>query len=356
MAFVAGGARAMLLPMRDASIEHADRRASDADRERAAAVLRSAAGSGQIDIHELDDRLGDVYRAQTIGQLASVTWDLDHQGPEVVAPGRQPRPGAWRSAAFRFHATAYLLTNGFLFGIYMFTTSGGVPWPFFPAGGWGIGLGMHAHGAREHQRRQAQRALRRRAGLERAEPPAVEATGSSKQLPPPPVAVAPRRFVVAMFTDIAGSTRLNEALGDAEWVRVRNHHRALLQQCFETGGGYEVNALGDGFLARFDTPAAAVRCAVTIQQRLEQQRAETGFAPSVRIGVHSGDAVEDGTDIIGAVINLASRVTSAAEPGEILVTEPVVDHLGHAHELEDRGLVQLKGVNRPRHLLAVSWR
>jgi class 3 adenylate cyclase len=116
-----------------------------------------------------------------------------------------------------------------------------------------------------------------------------------------------------------------------------------------------VNALGDGFLSRFDTPSAAVACAVAIQRRLDKQRNDNGFAPSVRIGIHSGDAVEDGTDLIGAVINLASRVTAAGEPGEIIITEPVADQLGDRFDVEDRGLVALKGVGQPRHLLAVPW-
>jgi class 3 adenylate cyclase len=338
------------------AIEHAEREVSDADRERAAAVLRVAAGRGRIDIHELDDRLGDVFKARTIGQLASVTWDLDHPGEAAPpAPPRGPRMRRgmrWRNAGYRAHAWAYILTNGFLFGTWAITTPGGFPWFFFPAGGWGIGLGMHAWAATESERKKLETEQRQQAKMVRVPPAALG--GADRPLPPAPKPA--RRFVVAMFTDIAGSTRLNEALGDAEWVRVRSHHRALLQECFSSGGGYEVNALGDGFLARFDTPAAAVRCAVAIQERLEKQRGDTGFAPSVRIGIHSGDAVEDGGDLLGAVINLAARVTSAAEPGEIIVTEPVADHLGERFDTEDRGLVTLKGVGQPRHLLAVAWR
>jgi class 3 adenylate cyclase len=76
----------------------------------------------------------------------------------------------------------------------------------------------------------------------------------------------------------------------------------------------------------------------------------------VRIGVHAGDAVDDGQgDIIGRVVNLAARVTSEAEPGQILITEPVADHVDKDTKLEDRGLVMLRGISQPRHLLAVSW-
>ena len=95
-----------------------------------------------------------------------------------------------------------------------------------------------------------------------------------------------------MFVDVVGSTGLNEALGDDSWVRVRAGFAPLLGECFEREGGWEVNTAGDGVLARFDAPAAAVSAAIEINRRLARQRDETGFAPSVRIGIHSGDVVD----------------------------------------------------------------
>ena len=65
--------------------------------------------------------------------------------------------------------------------------------------------------------------------------------------------------------------------------------------------------------------------------------------------------VMGGGDVIGMVVNLAARVTNEAAPGEILVTEPVADHVDKDVKLEDRGLVMLRGISQPRHLLAVSW-
>ena len=159
-----------------------------------------------------------------------------------------------------------------------------------------------------------------------------------------------------MFVDVVGSTSLNEALGDESWVRVREQLRALLAECFAREGGWEVNSAGDGILARFDHPNGAACAAVEVLRRLDQQREDTGFAPSVRVGIHSGDALEDGDDLIGTVINLAARVTSAAEPDQILVTEHVADHLDPSLHTEDRGIHSLRGISRPRHLLAVGWR
>jgi class 3 adenylate cyclase len=75
----------------------------------------------------------------------------------------------------------------------------------------------------------------------------------------------------------------------------------------------------------------------------------------VRIGVHAGEALEEESDLIGNMVNLASRVAAVAAPGEICVTEPVADKVSDRFHLEDRGLHTLKGVARPRHLLSVSW-
>ena len=124
------------------------RRIVDADRNRVVAMLQKAAGEGALDLVELDQRLSEVYAAKTSGQLAMVVHALDLDRP-AAAPARQPRERGllWRSTGFRYHAGAYGLTNGFLVGTWALTTPGGFFWPFFPAAGWGIGLGMHAMAA-----------------------------------------------------------------------------------------------------------------------------------------------------------------------------------------------------------------
>jgi class 3 adenylate cyclase len=166
-----------------------------------------------------------------------------------------------------------------------------------------------------------------------------------------------RQWVAVMFTDVVDSTTLTETLGDEEWTRVLSRHREFVRSCFNGRGGQEVGTQGDGCLARFSSPADAVACAVDIQRQLKEVSEDAGGFPlQVRIGVHAGDAVDDGQgDIIGRVVNLAARVTNEAEPGQILVTEPVADHVDKDTKLEDCGLVMLRGVAQPRHLLAVSW-
>ncbi|MGH2759282.1 MAG: adenylate/guanylate cyclase domain-containing protein, partial [Actinomycetota bacterium] len=163
------------------------------------------------------------------------------------------------------------------------------------------------------------------------------------------------RWVTVLFCDIADSTRLNEELGDDEWHSVLRRVRNIVRSALRARGGDEVGTQGDGTLARFSSPPDAVLCAVDIQENLKAGRATGSFIPEVRIGIHAGEAVEDEGDLVGRVINLASRVTGEAEPGEILVTEPVADQLVGRLELEDKGLRALKGLTQPRHLLAVRW-
>lgn len=368
-------------------------RASDDDRDAVVRRLRDAVGRGALDLAELEARLEAVYASKTLPQLAELTADLPAPRPEPPAASTSPVPGiseipALRSPTFQFHLLVYVLTIGFLVGIWVLSGFGH-PWPFYPAAGWGIGLGSHFLVANNHQRNKAERRqfqLERRnerhearaerhhyrhdARDERPDPRGGPRGGSFASSPappptPPPPVGAPahtppsasaRSYIAAMFVDVVGSTELNETLGDAGWARVREHHRQLLRECFEDQAGTEVNAAGDGVLARFDHPAAAARAAVEIQRRLERQREETGFAPSVRIGIHSGDVVDEGADVIGSVVNLAARVTDAADPDEIMITEHVADHLPEQLASVDRGIHTLKGVTRPRHLLALCWR
>lgn len=163
-----------------------------------------------------------------------------------------------------------------------------------------------------------------------------------------------KRWVAVMFSDIVESTRLAEEVGDEEWTGVVSRYREFVRAAFATRGGEEVGTQGDGFLAQFPSPADAVLCAIDIQRDIEDVAA-AGLGLQLRIGVHAGEAVHDDGDLIGRVVNLAARVTGEADPGEILVTEPVADYVGGRLQLQDRGLRDLRGVPQPRHLLAVVW-
>lgn len=327
-------------------------RATDADRDDVVAKLKQALNAGALEFEEIETRIEAVYTARTKRELLELTDDL----PVDAAPSADTRrhhhlPG-FRSASFRMHLNVYVLVMVMLIGIWAMSGAGHF-WPLYPATGWGIGLAAHYMAAADLERRRRRRRRRHRHSTRR--PPALPSSTrrpsdrSSRQRPPG----SSRAFVVAMFVDVVGSTGLNEAMGDEQWARERVRFRTLVQQCAVAEGGWEVSAAGDGVLTRFEVPAAAVRAATALQRALADRRAAS-FAPSVRIGIHSGDVIDEGDDIVGSVINVASRVGDVAGSDEILVTEHVADHIDDV-VTTDRGLHQLKGVSQPRHLLGVLW-
>lgn len=165
-----------------------------------------------------------------------------------------------------------------------------------------------------------------------------------------------RQWVAVMFTDIADSTPLTAELGDDAWREVLGRHRATIRAHVDDCGGREVSTQGDSFFVRFDEVTGAVRCAVAIQRSLAAERRGDDLIPETRIGLHAGEVLaDDGGDLLGHVVNLASRVTNVATGGEILVTESVADLAPSDVAFVDRGLETLKGVPQPRHLLAVKW-
>lgn len=357
---------------------------SDEERSRVIDVLRAA--GGRLGLHEAERRMDAAVSAGTKGDLALLIWDL----PDTTALPAMPAPKvrAWSSPWFRAHAATYGMVNSMLVGIWELTTPHGLFWPFFPIAGWGIGLAGNAFGVRAHQRHRYRRQVRRleklasrpvtrslppdpagryaypgasagrtRRGDTRLAPDAHQG-GGDRERDRAPSASAPTSVskpVVVMFTDVVDSTRLNLVIGDEDWARLRRRYRAMMQEAYAEYNGREVNTAGDGFLARFERPGDAVGCAVAIQRRLNAQREEYGFAPAVRIGVNAGPAVEEQGDVLGSTVNLASRVTASAEPGEILVTEVVADLLDDRFRLTDAGLRDLKGLDRKAHVLSVGW-
>ena len=238
-------------------------------------------------------------------------------------------------------------------------------WPIWPILSWGVLVVLHAGIAFSNfvfggSRRRRKRAKESPSAIAKAVMDAIE-KGHERRMAKvgateAAVAAAPsRKWVTVMFCDVADSTHHNERLGDEEWHRVLAQIRSITRAALTQRGGTEVGTQGDGMLARFESPADAVLCGIDIQSELGTARDVNDFVPQVRIGVHAGDVVEEQGDLIGRVINLASRVTGEATPGEILVTEPVADQLVGKLELEDKGLRDLKGLAQPRHLLAVRW-
>jgi class 3 adenylate cyclase len=157
-----------------------------------------------------------------------------------------------------------------------------------------------------------------------------------------------------MFTDIVGSTRLAEALGDQAWEQLLRWHDDMLRNLVASGGGEIVNSTGDGFFGAFDTARQAVDTAVSIQRALRDHRASTGFALSVRIGLHSAEANRRGTDYSGMGVHVAARVGALAIGGEILATQETLTEAGDVRTTGER-TTPVKGVTAPLNLASIGW-
>jgi len=129
-----------------------------------------------------------------------------------------------------------------------------------------------------------------------------------RQEPPPPRrsdrATLPTGTVSFLFTDIEGSTRLLQELGD-RYAVVRDQHAAIVRQAIDNGGGVEVGTEGDSFFAAFGSPVGAVRAAVAAQRGLAGHDWPTGFPVRVRMGLHTGEGVRGGDDYVGIDVNRA---------------------------------------------------
>jgi class 3 adenylate cyclase len=158
-----------------------------------------------------------------------------------------------------------------------------------------------------------------------------------------------RMLATVLFTDICDSTRKAAEMGDRGWRFLLERHDALFRQALDRHRGREVKRTGDGFLATFDGPARAIRCAASIADAM----ASLGL--QVRAGLHTGELeVMDG-DLGGLAVHIASRVMNCAEPNEVLVSGTVKDLVvGSGIEFEDRGERELRGVPGEWRLYAVS--
>jgi class 3 adenylate cyclase len=157
-----------------------------------------------------------------------------------------------------------------------------------------------------------------------------------------------------LFTDIVGSTNLAEALGNDAWERLLRWHDDTLAGHFARNGGEVVHSTGDGFFVAFDSAAPAVACAIGIQRSLAEHRTSVGFAPPVRIGIHTADATMRGTDYSGVGVHAAARMAALAEGGEILISQEALGEAGGVQTSAPRE-VTVKGVSKPMTVAAVDW-
>jgi class 3 adenylate cyclase len=164
-----------------------------------------------------------------------------------------------------------------------------------------------------------------------------------------PSAPSSRVLATILFTDVVRSTEAAAAIGDRAWADLLTAHHRAVRRTLERFGGEEIDTAGDGFLALFEGPARAVRCALAIRERV----AELGI--EIRAGVHTGEVERVDGSARGIAVHLAARVTSQAAAGEVLVTSTTRDLVaGSGLSFADRGERTLKGIDEPRRLYAAA--
>jgi class 3 adenylate cyclase len=158
-----------------------------------------------------------------------------------------------------------------------------------------------------------------------------------------------RVLATVLFTDIVDSTRRAAEMGDRDWHALLDAHDAVVRVQLNRFRGREVNTSGDGFLAMFDGPQRAIRCAMSILDAVRS------LGIQVRAGLHTGECEVRGDDIGGIAVHLGARVSALAGPNDVLVSSTLRDLvIGSGLEFGDRGSYELKGVPSEWRLFAVG--
>ena len=154
-----------------------------------------------------------------------------------------------------------------------------------------------------------------------------------------PIDSSDRILATVLFLDIASSTERAAELGDTPWRNLLNTYYAIVRKELSRFRGKETNTTGDGFLATFDGPARAVRCALAIALAVRQLGIE------IRAGVHTGECELMGDNVGGIAVHTGARIMAKAQPGVVLVSGTVKDLVsGSGINFQDEGVHQLKGI------------
>jgi class 3 adenylate cyclase len=163
--------------------------------------------------------------------------------------------------------------------------------------------------------------------------------------------------VTILFTDLVGYTQLESRVGPVAAEELRGEHFRLLRDVVGDAGGREVKNTGDGLMVAFESAAAAVSCAVLIQQRFGRRNRSAEEPLSIKVGVSAGDASTADGDVFGMPVIEAARLCDHCSGGQILAKE-LVAHLaaGRAHAFTPVGALELKGLPEPISAVEVHWR
>lgn len=180
---------------------------------------------------------------------------------------------------------------------------------------------------------------------------ALDAAQAAAKLDAP----APSTIRTFLFSDIVDSTKLASAIGDNAWHQLLSWHDLTLRSIFEREGGTIVKHEGDGFFVAFPDGRNAIDAAITVQRQLAGHRRDHGFAPRVRIGLHTAEATPRGNDFVGLGVHAAARIASAARADEVLASREVLDAAGPRVRVVDERELELKGFGATVTVATVPW-
>ena len=157
-----------------------------------------------------------------------------------------------------------------------------------------------------------------------------------------------------MFTDVVGSTSINEAVGDRVWAKTISRHIDSVQNLVEAERGVVVKSLGDGTMSSFSSVGKALLAAIAIQRSVAADQQQPRI--EIRIGIHAGDVIMTNDDFVGTVVNKAARLTDAATAGQILVSRAAVDMVGKDEfEFGEFISLNIKGIEGASSIAPLVW-
>ena len=163
----------------------------------------------------------------------------------------------------------------------------------------------------------------------------------------------PTGTVTFLFTDIEGSTRLLEELGEG-FRALQDAHSTILREAVSQHGGVEIRTEGDSFFVVFETPGAAVRAVADAQRGLDRHSWPPGHALRVRMGMHTGNAVLGGDDYLGLDVNRAARIAAVGWGGQVVISDAlrglVEQDVPEGVAIRSLGVHRLKDLTHPEHL------
>ncbi len=160
---------------------------------------------------------------------------------------------------------------------------------------------------------------------------------------------------VIMFTDIVNSTEMTARLGDARAMDLVRCHDSVVRRELAAHSGREVKHLGDGIMAAFACPHAAVKCACSVLRGVRDFNAASSEQLQLRIGMHAGEPVNESNDLFGATVQMAARICADASVDAVVISDEIRAALGDAFQLMPLGKRMLKGFHQPAPLYAVEW-